>query len=163
MQAQQQTDNFEGYFRIQTNHSPAFILEDGGKVVTRTKGADESANVGTGEVGNLSEIWHIQKANGGNGYTIMNVASGKKVVAPDGLEQPYTMSNNGTIFYIKMVDVSKNLHVISTSAVFSGQTCWHRNNNTMMVRWLLDDNSKWRFYRVQNPTDLVAIDNAVAI
>lgn len=163
LQAQQQTDSFEGYFRIQTNHSPAFILEDGGKVVTRTRGADESANVGTGEVGNLNEIWHIQKRTSGAGYTVTNVASGKKVTAPNGLEQPYTMGTVGSIFHIKVVDQSKNLHAISTSSAFTGQTCWHRNNNTIMVKWSLDDNSKWRFYRVQNPTDLAAINNAEAI
>ncbi len=153
----QQTENV-GYFRIQTNYVPAFVLDNGGKVMTRTTSADAHPN--TGEVGNLSEIWQIQaKATGG--YTIMNVASGKMVVTPGGLEQPHTTQTVGTTYYIKTVD--KNLRVISSRADFSDKYCWHRNNNVMMVRWSEDENSKWRFFPITDPTDQAAIANAPAI
>lgn len=151
----QQTDAFEGYYRIRTDLVPAFIRDNGGQVTTRSNGADTNAT--TGEVGDLNEMWRIQRQSNG-GYIITNVATGKAVIAPAHLNQAYSTGVTGTIFYIKTVNT--DLRVISSQADFQGQTCWHRNNNRDMVRWSDSDKSRWRFFPVTDQTELIAVNNA---
>ena len=140
----------EGFYRFKSPRSSRYLQEKDSKLALPSSATGISK-------GNLAEIWEVRKATDDT-YVIICTATGGMVQPQAKTETDHaTSTTQAGLFYIKK---SGTKYVISSSADFSGNTCWHENARNMVVVWnSTESNSQWTATKVTGD-DLAAAEAA---